>query len=283
MASPEAIRFAEVISRTTSWSLSFYPQPLLNLRRRSTSGCTPAFPFINVFGFISYLISTTAFYTSPTIRGQYAIRNPAAPTPTVRLNDLVFALHAVLLSTLAWSQFSHRIWGFTQGPQSVGTVMWGIATGCVLAIVLMTVFVASRPYFGYDPAGWAWIDVVYGIGYIKLLITVVKYVPQVHTNYTHQSTVGWSILPIHLDLVGGVLSVLQLIIDSQLQGDWSGLTGNPVKFGLGNVSVVFNVVFMLQHYVFYRKARLTEKEPSGDGAVDDERRRLLDRRQTNEP
>jgi len=33
-----------------AWSASFYPQPLLNWRRRSTSGTTIDFPFINVLG-----------------------------------------------------------------------------------------------------------------------------------------------------------------------------------------------------------------------------------------
>ena len=35
---------------TFCWSASFYPQPLLNLRRRSTSGTTVDFPFINCLG-----------------------------------------------------------------------------------------------------------------------------------------------------------------------------------------------------------------------------------------
>jgi hypothetical protein len=35
---------------TLSWSLSFYPQPLLNYRRKSTSGTTVDFPFINILG-----------------------------------------------------------------------------------------------------------------------------------------------------------------------------------------------------------------------------------------
>ncbi|KAI4233745.1 MAG: hypothetical protein L6R40_006977 [Gallowayella cf. fulva] len=277
MASRELIRFARATSRTAAWSLSFYPQPILNLRRRSTAGTTPAFPFINVLGFISYLISTLAFYSSPMIRGQYAIRNPSSPKPTVRLNDVVFALHAVIMSTLGWSQFSKRIWGFSQGTQNVGRVIWALAVSCVLAIVLMSLFVASRPRAGYDPAGWAWIDVVYAVGYVKLLITLIKYMPQVYTNYKHKSTVGWSITQILLDLVGGVLSVVQLVIDSKLEGDWSGVTGNPVKFGLGNVSVAFDVVFMLQHYVLYRQARAGGKELEvGDEAVEGERRRLLD-------
>jgi cystinosin len=29
-------------------------------------------------------------------------------------------------------------------------------------------------------------------------------------------------------------------------------SGNPVKFGLGNVTLVFDVIFFLQHYVLYR-------------------------------
>lgn len=35
---------------TTCWSLSFYPQPLLNYRRKSTAGSTIDFPFINTLG-----------------------------------------------------------------------------------------------------------------------------------------------------------------------------------------------------------------------------------------
>lgn len=35
---------------TVCWSLSFYPQPMLNFRRRSTSGTTVDFPLINCLG-----------------------------------------------------------------------------------------------------------------------------------------------------------------------------------------------------------------------------------------
>lgn len=35
---------------TLSWSLSFYPQPLLNYQRGTTAGTTVDFPLINVLG-----------------------------------------------------------------------------------------------------------------------------------------------------------------------------------------------------------------------------------------
>lgn len=45
--------------------------------------------------------------------------------------------------------------------------------------------------------------------------------------------------------------MIQLLIDSSLQADWSGLTGNPVKFGLANISLLFDIIFITQHYVLY--------------------------------
>jgi len=83
-------------------------------------------------------------------------------------------------------------------------------------------------------------------------MTIVKYVPQVWVNYKRKSTVGWSIIQILLDFAGGILSILQLVIDSSLQTDFSGITGNPAKLGLGLISIVLDLIFMTQHYVLYR-------------------------------
>ena len=96
--------------------------------------------------------------------------------------------------------------------------------------------------------------------------------PQVWTNYKRKSTVGWSIGQILLDVAGGILSIGQLVIDSYLLGDWSGILGNPVKFGLGNVSIFFDVIFMVQHYILYRvKVKSEDDEDSNEV----ERRGLL--------
>lgn len=46
--------------------------------------------------------------------------------------------------------------------------------------------------------------------------------------------------------------MLQLVLDSSLQSDWSGITGNPVKLLLGNVTIFFDAIFCVQHYVLYR-------------------------------
>lgn len=83
-------------------------------------------------------------------------------------------------------------------------------------------------------------------------MTIVKYVAQAWVNYKRKSTVGWSIIQILLDFAGGILSILQLVIDSSLQTDFSGISSNPAKLGLGLISVVLDVIFMTQHFVLYR-------------------------------
>lgn len=48
------------------------------------------------------------------------------------------------------------------------------------------------------------------------------------------------------------MSLIQLVLDSSYEDDWSGITGNPVKFLLGNVTIFFDLIFVVQHYVLYR-------------------------------
>lgn len=273
--SPASIRFLRAFSRllgwiyTLSWSASFYPQPLLNIRRHSTHGTTPAFPTLNVLGFLCYTTSTLLFYYSPLIKSQYRTRNNGEEN-TVRANDVAFAVHALVLCVLTISQFWPYLWGFEKSKASVGKGVWAIVVACIVGIVWVIGMVMRQGLDGGRDAGsWAWIDVVYAFGFVKLVVTVVKYIPQAWSNYQRKSTVGWSINQILLDVIGGVLSVAQLVIDSSLQSDWSGITGNPVKLGLGNVSIVFDVVFMVQHYILYRGNKVEE-----DG-MDWERRGLI--------
>lgn len=48
------------------------------------------------------------------------------------------------------------------------------------------------------------------------------------------------------------MSIGQLVLDAYISDDWSGISGDPVKFGLGFLSIAFDLVFIAQHYVLYR-------------------------------
>ena len=40
--------------------------------------------------------------------------------------------------------------------------------------------------------------------------------------------------------------------------DWKSIFGDPTKFGLGMISILFDLIFLLQHCVLYREARMRE-------------------------
>lgn len=77
--------------------------------------------------------------------------------------------------------------------------------------------------------------------------------PQAFINWKRKLTVGWSIGNILLDFSGGVLSIFQMVIDGINTGDWSPFYGDFVKTGLGFLSIGFDILFIIQHYILYRK------------------------------
>jgi LCT (Lysosomal Cystine Transporter) family transporter len=99
------------------------------------------------------------------------------------------------------------------------------------------------------------LTLLYFYSYVKLIITIIKYVPQAWMNYKRKSTEGWSIGNILLDFTGGTLSVLQMFLLAINYDDWSSIFGSPTKFGLGLFSVLFDILFIVQHYILYRSNR----------------------------
>ncbi|KAI6245919.1 Cystinosin [Erysiphe necator] len=240
---------------TILWSLSFYPQPILNFQRLSTAGTTIDFSLLNILGYISYLIYNTTFYYSEQVRSEYALQNDGL-MPTVQLNDIAYAAHALILSVITYSQFRlSSWWGFEDSKRTLGArhskVAWITFAACLMSVTAVAVLVLVR-HITDALHRWEVIDIIYTISYVKLATTLFKYIPQVRINYLNSSTKGFSVVQILFDLAGGIASILQLMIDSFYEGDWSGVTGNPAKLLLGNITIFFDIIFLIQHYFLYR-------------------------------
>ena len=54
-----------------------------------------------------------------------------------------------------------------------------------------------------------------------------------------------------LDFVGGILSFAQLMLEALVLHDSSLVLGDPVKLLLALISIAYDVVLMLQHFVLY--------------------------------
>lgn len=235
-----------------AWSVSFYPQIYENFRRKSVVGLNFDFLSLNLTGFILYSLFNCGLYWIPVIQDQYHTRHLRSAIP-VQPNDIFFSVHAVFATLLTIIQ----CFIYERGGQTVSI------TARALQGVFFTFLFISMLCSAFGVL--LWLDFLYYCSYVKLTITLIKYLPQAYMNYQRKSTVGWSIGNILLDFTGGTLSVLQMILDAYNYNDWTSIFGDPTKFGLGMLSVIFDVFFMVQHYILYRNQepyqRLSGYEP----------------------
>ncbi|BGP72619.1 mannose-1-phosphate guanyltransferase [Rhodotorula toruloides] len=202
---------------TAAWSVSFYPQLILNWRRKSVTGLSIDFLTLNPLGFLCYSISNLALYASSTVRASYRARHDGH-NPQVALNDVVFAVHACAVAGLTWGQS----WVYQRDPsQRLSSYNRLILLLLFLSLLTLTLL-ATLERLSY-------LSLVLFLSSVKLYVSAAKMVPQAWVNYRRKSTEGWSIENILLDATGGLLSLTQLVLDSWVDGDWTGITGNPGK------------------------------------------------------
>jgi len=222
------------------WSLSFYPQVILNFKRKSVIGLSFDFLYFNITGYICYSVFNSVLFWSPVVENEYL--DKYGPPNPVHINDIAFAFHGFVLTAITVIQ----CFIYDRGGQKNSIV--GILIGILLWASIVVIV-------GLGAAGtFSWLWVIYYLSYVKLFITFIKYVPQAWINFKRKSTTGWSIGNVLLDFSGGVLSLLQMCLDSIDSHNWKGVFfGDPVKFGLSIFSIAFDLLFMVQHYILYRQ------------------------------
>ena len=78
---------------------------------------------------------------------------------------MAFALHALVLCILTWSQFWPSLWRFEKRKVRLGKGVWGIILGCFIGIAWVVGMVKRKGLDdGNDAYSWAWIDVVSILG-----------------------------------------------------------------------------------------------------------------------
>ncbi|KAK7311096.1 hypothetical protein RJT34_08998 [Clitoria ternatea] len=241
------------------WSISFWPQVILNFRRKSVVGLNFDFVVLNLTKHTCYLIYNASLYFSSIIQKQYRDKYGQKEMIPVAANDVAFSVHAVLLTAISLFQIAI----YDRGSQKISKiacgillVAWGTAAVCF--------FVTLHNHH------WLWLLSIF-TG-IQVCMTVIKYIPQAVMNYIRKSTDGWSIVNILLDFSGGVANYAQMAMQSFDQGSWVNFYGNIGKLLLSLVSVFFDILFMCQHYVLYpANKRKSEASPEPDNAKSFER------------
>lgn len=238
-----------------SWSCSFYPQVILNYKRKSVVGLNFDFLVLNMTKHSSYLIYNAALFFSSVLQKQYHEKYGYDELIPVAANDVAFSVHAVLLT--GFTLFQVLI--YERGNQKVSLtssaitfVAWAAAIVCLI--------------IAWPKNSWLWLISVFNV--IQVVMTTIKYIPQAIMNFQRKSTVGWSIGNILLDLTGGLLSFFQMGVQSIDQDSWVNFYGNIGKTLLSLEVVVFDVLFIFQHYALY-PTREQDVVKGGDKCIED--------------
>uniref|UniRef100_A0A0B6ZNS1 Cystinosin homolog n=1 Tax=Arion vulgaris TaxID=1028688 RepID=A0A0B6ZNS1_9EUPU len=222
-----------------AWTLSFYPQVYTNWRRKSVIGLSFDFVVFNITGFVAYSCYNVGLFWIPTVREEYFLDHPDGINP-VQVNDVFFALHAMTITFVVIIQ----CFIFEKGTQKV--TKWCKGTMALIVLFIGTTLVVSIT------ETITWLTFLQMFSYIKLVVTVLKYVPQAYLNFRRKSTIGWSIGNVLCDFTGGWLSILQMFLLAYNGDDWASIFGNVTKFALGVVTIFFDSLFIIQHYLLYR-------------------------------
>jgi len=233
-----------------AWSISFYPQVILNFRRKSVVGLNFDFVLLNLTKHSSYLVYNATLFFSSVVQQQYREKYGSDQLIPVAANDVAFSTHAVLLT--AFTLFQIAI--YDRGNQKVSKT-------CIAIVSVAWLSAAVCVFIALPSHSWLWLVSCFNA--LQVVMTTIKYIPQAVMNFRRKSTIGFSIGNILLDLLGGVASYGQMAVQSIDQNSWVNFYGNIGKTLLSLVSIFFDLLFILQHYVLY-PAKKTSTSPDSD-------------------
>ncbi|CAN1321905.1 Cystinosin homolog [Linum perenne] len=205
-----------------SWSISFYPQVILNFRRKRSFTHLPFF-----------------------------ILFPVSQMIPVAANDVAFSIHAVVLTVITLFQ----VFIYERGTQKISRISI-VVVSVVWLLAAVCFFVALHSH------AWLWLITIFNS--IQVFMTIIKYIPQVVMNVIRKSTEGFSIGNILLDFTGGVANYAQMAVLSIDQNSWVNFYGNIGKTLLSLVSIFFDIIFMVQHYILYGAKKTSDAPGNAD-------------------
>lgn len=231
-----------------AWSISMYPPVWINYKQKSTKAVSVDFVMLNTAGYIYLQVYTILqLYCWQT--------EDLVPRPKVTQFDLWYSLHGSFLNFVLLSQivFSRRLWKFYKSStyRRMKTGYFRILMISLITFAALSVhFIYSNLYFGWDNTRT--LAYCNNLFLLKISMSLIKYIPQVKHNYDRKSVKGFAIEGVLLDCIGGIASMLQLLLQLSRDGGFSiiNFLTNFGKIGLALVTLVFNFIFISQWLIY---------------------------------
>ena len=226
------------------WTGSLATLAVSNELASSTAGIAPDMVLYNALGLLCWTCYSIYFY----IHSELGV--------PVFVQDIVYSISSYVVVIV----FLFQIYRF-------GST--GITTFAKLYCFALLSFLAKAALENVISDGAGNAQFVSQLARIHLACALIKYIPQVHYNYSRKSTEGYSITAVWLDFTGAVLLLLQMFFDGIIRHKWSlMITLNIPKFVLCFEVILFNLIYAFQHYVLYG-VRIIPVEDTAEKQLDE--------------
>ena len=175
-----------------AWSVSFYPQIITNYQNKSIEGLSTDASVLAVLNYICYTTYNAFFFWNATIRQEYKDRNGADAEITVESNDVGFSIIALALTLVILAQIFYYD-GFSSQPLSKTCKIIIASTVAISAFYILCILL-NIPNF-------EWIEFLYMMATVKIILTVMTYLPQIFLNFKRKSTQGNVLLSFLMRLI----------------------------------------------------------------------------------
>ena len=222
------------------WSLFYYPQAFQNYQRKDAEGLSIDFCLLDWFGCGCYALQTFYFYTSPNIQRLYNERHDGISN-VVELNDVAFGLHSLIMCSV----WIFQIW-YYNGSIKPSKPTFNLLFAVTVVFATYGICLVMAPHHPkWFPAAFLaklnGLDFLYAVTNFSVITILISWLPQVLLNCKLKSTEGFTIWGVILDLLGGLLSVLQLIFDAYNRSDPTAIQGDFAKLFIGLISIFYMV------------------------------------------
>lgn len=197
---------------------------------------------------MTYFISLFLQLYNPTVRVLY--KHYYHGLPLLSTIDLLFVAHGLILNLITLSQlYCYKLWHFKRRNLRVSFSTY---------LFFFVFFAFQATYYILsikDATTYNLMVYTVNLSLWKVIISFIKYLPQLYFNFKRKSMIGYPIMSIWLDLLGGTFAMLQLFHDYSLvsvKWDLSVLiSNNKGKFWLSMVTFFFDFCFIVQYYLVY--------------------------------
>ncbi|KAH3900740.1 cystinosin-like protein ERS1 SCDLUD_003745 [Saccharomycodes ludwigii] len=243
------------------WCISFYPPIITNYKLKNSNGVSIDFVVLNSFGYICLIECLLLQYYSSDNGNTTTPNNTQQDKMIVTLFDIFYSIHGFILNLILLSQIMNLWpWKFHTGSataikgnkQRLNPSYYKLLKICVLIWILITLIYKNTAndssYITFIKLDLAQYCNILIMG--KILMTLIKYIPQIKHNYQRKSMIGFSKITILLDMLGGITSLLQLFLLSLEKVKDSSIMAvlglNFGKIGISLITITFNSIFLLQ-------------------------------------